>query len=204
MMKPLAAVVPYVAVWLGMMLFKSAWLAVLLYHFGIVLFLLIRRPADLKQKLIIGWRNRLTLPSVVACAMAAPVVYFLWPLFQMSETVLPEWMAQYGLTGWSWILLIPYFSIIHPVMEELHWREADPVDAPLLYWGDFLFAGYHVLVLHQLIFWVWLLPIFGILVGSSAFWRWTSRRFGGYALGILTHASADAGVMIGVCFLLRQ
>jgi membrane protease YdiL (CAAX protease family) len=171
---------------------------VLLYHAGIVAFLLVRRPTNV----IAGIKNPLTLPGVLVCAMAAPVVYFLWPWLALSDGILPEWLAHYGLTGWSWWLFIPYFSLIHPILEEIHWRGLAPDGPAWLCWQDLLFAGYHVLVLLQLIHWPWLFMVFGVLTGSSVFWRWAVRRFGGYGLSILTHAAADTGVVIATAFLL--
>ncbi|MDF7798111.1 hypothetical protein P4C99_01455 [Pontiellaceae bacterium B1224] len=201
-MKLLAALVPYIAVLLGMTLLRSAWITILLYHAGILLFLFLRLPSNLWKTVWGGMRTPLLIPSVIICAMAAPVVYFMWPIFQSPYTRLTVWLSFYGLTGLAWLLMIPYFSIIHPVLEEIHWRGIAPDHFVPLCWQDFMFAGYHVLVLHELIFRPWLLLIFGVLVASSVFWRWTADKFGGYGLPVLTHAAADAGVMIGVRFLL--
>lgn len=199
MVKLLAALVPYVAVLIGMYAFRSAWMAVLLYHVGIVGFMFIRRPA----KVFAGIRNPLTLPAVITCALAAPVVYFMWPFFQPSASVLPQWMACYGLAGVAWLVLIPYFSSVHPILEEIHWRGIAPERFVWFCWQDLLFAGYHIVVLCQLVHWPWLFPVFGVLAGCSVFWRWAANRFGGYGLGVLTHAVADAGVVIAVHFLLK-
>lgn len=203
MINLLAALVPYAAVLIGMYAFRSAWLSVLLYHLGVIAFMMIRRPSNPWKTLWAGTGNPLILPAVVVCALAAPVVYFMWPLFQPSETVLPEWMARFGLTGMAWLLFIPYFSIAHPILEEIHWRRLAPVRFVGLCWQDLLFAGYHIVVLCQLIYWPWLFLVFGILTGSSVFWRWAAARFGGYGLPVLTHAAADAGVVIAVHFLLK-
>ncbi|WP_372807347.1 type II CAAX prenyl endopeptidase Rce1 family protein [Pontiella sp.] len=197
-MKPIAGLIPYVAVLVGMYGFRSAWAALLLYHAGIVACRVGRRTPNL----FAGFKNPLTLPGVLVCAMAAPVVYFLWPWLAAREGILPEWLAHYGLTGWSWRLLIPYFSIVHPILEELHWQGMAPERSTGLCSQDLLFAGYHVLVLLQLIHWPWLFMVFGVLVGSSVFWRWAAGRFGGLGLGILTHAAADAGVVVAVHRLL--
>ena len=202
-MNLLGALVPYLAVLIGMTLFKSAWLTIGLYHAGVIAFLLIRKPDRFWARLWTGVRSPLTGPAVLVCALAAPIIYFMWPLFATLGVGLADWLAWYGLTGWAWIVFIPYFSIVHPILEEAHWRELDPHDGPLLCRGDFLFAGYHLLVLYELIHWPWLLFIFGVLAGSSAFWRWAARRFGGYGLGLATHAAADAGVMLGACLLLK-
>ncbi|MDF7806555.1 hypothetical protein P4E94_03830 [Pontiellaceae bacterium B12219] len=203
-MKLLAALVPYLAVLPGMQLLHSAWITILLYHAGILLFLVLRRPSNGWKTVWGGWRTPLLIPAVIVCAMAAPVIYFMWPLFQASEGILPEWLAFYGLSGLAWLLLIPYFSLVHPVLEEIHWRGIAPEQVKGFCWQDFMFAGYHILVLHELVFWPWLIMIFGILAGSSFFWRWTTERFGGCGLPVLTHAAADAGVVIGVWFLLGK
>lgn len=211
MMNLLAALIPYVAVLIGMYALHNAWLAILLYHLGIIGFMLYRKPSNLHDRHSLGdggWKTiwgglktPLLIPGVMICAMAAPVIYFMWPFFQASEGILPMWLAKYGLTGWSWLLLIPYFSMVHPVLEEIHWRGMAPEQVTGFCWQDFLFAGYHVLVLHELVFWPWLFMIFGVLAASSFFWRWAAERFGGYGLPILTHAAADAGVVAG-CWLL--
>lgn len=202
-MKLIAALVPYLAVLLGMNVLNSAWTAILLYHAGILIFLAIRKPSNLWKTLWGGLKTPFLFPAIGTCALAAPVVYFLWPWFAASESILQEWLPKYGLIGWKWLLLIPYFSIVHPVLEEIHWRGIAPETVRGFCWQDFLFAGYHVLVLHELVFWPWLILIFAVLSGSSFFWRWAADRFGGYGLPVLTHAAADAGVLIGVLFLLK-
>ena len=202
-MKLFAALVPYIAILVGMYVFHSAWMAILLYHVGVVAFLLYQKPEKLGLRIWAGAKSLVLIPGVLACALAAPLVYFMWPWFAASESALPEWMAHYGLTDWAWLLLIPYFSLVHPVLEEVHWRRISPSSVNGICWQDLLFAGYHVLVLFQLLYWPWLFLVFGALVGSSVFWRWTAKRFGGYGLPILTHAVADAAVIAGVWFLLR-
>jgi hypothetical protein len=201
-MNLLAALVPYIAVLAGMYVFHNAWLTILLYHAGIVAFLLYRKPRGLWRRMWAGTKSPLLLPCIFGCALAAPIIYFMWPWFEVPDLNLSEWLAHYGLKRWVWICLIPYFSIVHPVMEEIHWRSISPEKMTGLCWQDFLFAGYHVLVLFQIIRAPWLLFVFFILVGSSVFWRWTTSRFEGYGFSIITHAVADTGVVIGVQFLL--
>lgn len=203
-MKLIAALVPYIAVLLGMNVLRSAWAALLLYHAGILLFLFLRKPSNLWKMMWGGMNTTLLFPAIGICLLAAPVVYFFWPWFAASDSMLQEWLSRYGLTGIAWLLLIPYFSIVHPVLEEIHWRGIAPEEVKGFCWQDLLFAGYHILVLHELVFWPWLIMIFGVLAGSSFFWRWAAAKFGGYGLPTLTHAAADAGVLVGVVFLLNR
>jgi membrane protease YdiL (CAAX protease family) len=201
-MKLAAALVPYVAVLLGMKVLGSAWSAILLYHAGIFLFLVFGKRCRVWKTVFRG-NTPILVPAVILCSMAAPVVYFLWPWFGSPDIPIAQWLAKYGLTGISWTLLIPYFSIIHPILEEVHWRGMAPEQVKGSCWQDFLFAGYHVLVLYELVYWPWLFLVFGVLVGSSFFWRWAADRFGGYLLPVVSHVAADAGVLVGVIFLLR-
>lgn len=201
-MKLVAALVPYIAVLLGMKGLGSAWSAILFYHAGILIVMRSAKRCDDWKKLFSG-KSSLLIPATIVCAMAAPVIYFLWPWLGSPEMGIPEWLTKYGLTGIAWILLIPYFSLIHPILEEIHWRGLAPETMKPLCWQDLLFAGYHVLVLYELVYWPWLFLVFGILTGSSVFWRWAADRFDGYLLPVLSHAAADAGVLVGVIFLLR-
>lgn len=203
MINLLAALLPYVAVLFGMYLLHHAWIAILLYHAGIIAILVYRKPFGLWRTLFSGLKTPLLLPSLVVCLLTAPIIYFIWPWLAIADGILPEWLARYGLTGWTWLLLIPYFSIIHPVLEELHWRNMPSKKVTGLCLQDGLFAGYHVLVLFQLIDWPWLFLVFGVLAGSSFFWRWAAARLDGYALPLLTHAMADTAVIIAVWLLLR-
>ncbi len=196
--------IPYVAVLIGMYVLHSAWIAILLYHAGIAAFLFLRKPAGLWIRMRTGFKTPLLMPGLLIGALAAPVVYFLWPWFSVSDNILPQWMAYYGLSGWAWLLLIPYFSMIHPILEEALWREIAPKRFTWFCRQDLLFAGYHVLVLLQLMKTPWLVLVFPILAGSSIWWRWSVARCGGYGVSLLTHATADAGVVIAVLLLLRH
>ncbi|MBN2162899.1 MAG: hypothetical protein JXR25_08850 [Pontiellaceae bacterium] len=199
-----AALLPYAAVLIGMGWFKSAWAAIGLYHLGIAGFLIYRKPPDLIRRLCSGFPPGILIPGIIVCALSAPVVYYLWPWLAVSGQILPEWLAHFGLTGRAWLLLIPYFSLVHPVLEEVHWRGIAPAPFRLICWQDLLFAGYHLLVLYRLIAAPWLIVVFGVLVSSSVFWRWTATRFGGYGTAILTHATADAGVILAVYFMVSR
>lgn len=198
-----ASLIPYAAVLVGMYGLHNAWLAILLYHLGILGFLVYRRPKNIWKRIRLGFGLPVLIPAVVVCAMTATVVYYLWPWISVSESALSDWMARYGLSGAAWISMIPYFCLVHPVLEELHWRELAPDRFIRICRTDLLFAGYHVLVLFQLVQVQWLLLVFGVLVGSSVFWRWSVSRFGGYAIPVVTHAVADSAVMTAVFLLLN-
>jgi len=88
--------------------------------------------------------------------------------------------------------MIPYFGLIHPVLEQVHWaalRDSTPLAHPL-------FAGYHMLVLHSLLPLPWLILSFVVLTMASFAWQRMAKMTGNLALPVASHALADLGVII--------
>lgn len=174
---------PYLAVgvfWCGM---SNAWLAILAYH-AQILFWARSYGADL-------WRPvpKRILPLVLPTALAGPVLYWLLP--HITQTDLSAWLSNHGLSHMCMLAMIPYFGLVHPVLEQMHWaplREQTP-------WAHLVFAGYHMLVLSSLLALPWLVVCFVILAAASVMWRELTRRCG-LATPVLTHVLADLGVVM--------
>ncbi|MCD4708306.1 MAG: hypothetical protein K8S62_11280 [Candidatus Sabulitectum sp.] len=175
---------PYFAVGIFWCIFSNAWLAIFAYHLQILLWA--RRPfpsmrlPGLKQIICFA------LPAVIA----GPLFYFILPSIIHAD--LFTWLADYHLSGLSLVLMIPYFGIVHPYLEQLHWaqlREDTPVAHPL-------FAGYHIMVLYSLLTIPWLIACFAVLTAASLMWRQMRRRSGSSALPVISHALADTGIII--------
>jgi hypothetical protein len=179
----LKVLAPYFAVivfwcWLG-----NAWLAILAYHAQILLWSR-------------GTMARLGRPGrdplawlLVPSALAGPALYFLLPY--ITRTDLAIWLRAHGLAGWSLVLMVAYFGLVHPFLEQLHWsplREATPV-------AHLLFAGYHVLVLYTLLSVPWLAVCFAVLSTASVVWQ-RMERGGGLGLPIASHVLADLGIVL--------
>jgi len=174
---------PYVAViifWIG---FRNAWLALLAYHAQILFWsrrtsFWFQRPREMRDLLF-------ALPT----AVAGPFLYVF--LSFAVDVDVAAWLADHHLTGAALVLMIPYFGLVHPFLEQRHWaplREATPLAHPL-------FAGYHMLVLYSLLTAPWLILCFTVLMTASVAWRAMDRREFGYAVP-LSHALADLGIVI--------
>lgn len=88
--------------------------------------------------------------------------------------------------------MVPYFGIIHPFLEQLHWgqlREKTVAAHPL-------FAGYHILVLYTLLSLPWLIACFVILTGASFAWQQMQKQTNSIFVPYISHALADTGVII--------
>lgn len=173
---------PYLSIaifWFG---FKNGWLAILGYHAQILWWA--RR--DLPRPRPSGGLSLLLgLPMLGA----GPLLYFLLP--HVTRVELTVWLHEFHLTGWALVLLIPYFGILHPVLEQIHWgplRERTGV-------SHALFAGYHLLVLYSLLSLPWLILCATLLGGASVAWKYMARKSEGLAVPIASHVGADLGVI---------
>jgi hypothetical protein len=88
--------------------------------------------------------------------------------------------------------MIPYFGLVHPLLEQLHWgplRERTP-------WAHVFFAGYHVLVLGSLLRLPWLVLCALLLAGASMAWKHMAKRTGSLGAPVASHVGADLGVIL--------
>jgi hypothetical protein len=175
---------PYFAVavfWCGL---SNAWLAILAYHAQILWF----SRKDITET---SWKISprfilLALPAV----LAGPLIWWLLP--HITHTDFPAWLADHHLSRLSLAVMIPYFGLVHPVLEQIHWaplREKTPLAHPL-------FAGYHMLVLFSLLTVPWLAIGFVALAAASVAWQFLAKRSGSLAAPIASHILADLGIVI--------
>ena len=175
---------PYFAVGIFLCIFSNAWLAILAYHAQILFWF---------DKSTFKWkRPRYTHLMLMAlpAALAGPLLFVLLPY--ITHETLSLWLANHHLSRVSLLALIPYFGLLHPCLEQLHW-------APLRKVGlvsHVMFAGYHMAVLYTLLTLPWLMACFGLLVIASMLWQLVATRTGSLVVPIASHILADLGVVI--------
>jgi len=192
-----AAVIPYIAVALGLYILENAWAAILLYHAGIVI-VLARRRERLAGVLLRGWNLGIAIVGAFGCALAGGLVFLLWDVIHIEGLSLGTTLAQFGLGGASWIVFVLYFTFIHPPLEEAFWRDHMMRTARGPHFVDAAFAGYHILVLVLFVTPVWTAISFLLLAGVAWVWRLMALRYSGLAIPVFTHAAADASIMVAV------
>ncbi len=181
---------PYLAVGICWCVLKNGWLAILAYHAQILFWSRgswskLRRP-NCKRILL----------AAVPTAIAGPLLYFLLPY--VTHTPLAGWLESYKLSGLSLVLMIPYFGIIHPVLEQLHW---EPLREQL-HLSHLCFAGYHMMVLISLLKAPWLIACFITLAAASIVWQQLTRRADSLSVAVLSHIFADLGVILTAFYML--
>lgn len=175
---------PYIAVGVFWSIFHNAWLAILAYHAQILIWS--PRPFSGFSRL----ESEKTLIMALPFAAAGPILYFMLPT--ATHTDLSSWLAQHHLLRLPLVFMIPYFGLVHPVLEQAHWaslREDTPV-------AHLMFAGYHMLVLYSLFSTPWLVSCFVILATVSFIWRKMAKRSNSLLVPLTSHILANMGIII--------
>ncbi len=202
MQERLAPLVPYVAVVLGVQLLSNAWVSIVLYHATAVAIVISQRRSN---TLVLLSRQRL-YPGVlslvlVASAVVGPAVAAVWSSVRRDGLDLGEALADLQLTGAAWILFIVYYATVNPLVEELFWRGHLGSAAKGIVANDLLFAGYHVFVLVVFVELPWAIAGSLALVGAAWAWRQLTRLTGGLGVPIVSHAVADASLIVAAATL---
>ncbi len=203
---------PVVAVFAGLYAFSSAWLAIGLYHAGIVAAWIwrVRQGETTTRRRALMTARWLTVVlglgtmagTLLAVAALLPVV--LGEAATETSRHLAAALVRSGLEGTGWWAFVLYFVTVHPVLEEIAWRDFLLEKRKGWHLSDAEFALYHLPVL-------WFLFPGEVLLLGLAFaslnlagwaWRQMAWRAGGLRLAVVTHLGADAGIMGAVIWLL--
>lgn len=196
LLKSLAPILPYLTVGIGLFWARSAWVAILGYHAGILVVLhLARFRASFGAKQHAGRWSALS----VTLGLSGIALFWLWPLFGISPRLASD-LELLGLSGRTWPLFIAYGSLVNPWLEEWYWRGylGNPAKHPV--WMDALFAGFHVLVLMNWVPAGWVLFAVLILCAAGWFFRQAARESGGLPPAALGHAAADFSILVVAYF----
>lgn len=199
----IAAIPPYFAVWLGLFFFNSAWLTLLGFHLGI-LASLIWLCSDLRISMLLKiTKLKYVLLSLLVCFAGGIGLYLFWDIFQVAGD-LTEQLSQLGLNAETWPLFIAYFSLVNPFLEEFFWRGVLGNTARGLYFGDLIYAGYHVMVVWNKVSIFSTLAMLAALVFAGWFWRQIYRRDGGLLAPVLGHMIADLSILLTIYTMAGQ
>ncbi len=199
-LRSIAPFIPFLIIGLGWLLTNNAWVTLLGYHLGLLGVLLLARQTDTASKLSRGGQPVLMVLTILAGAAAGILLFVLYPALGI-EPGLGGALARSGLSGLTWPPFILYYSLVNPCLEEWYWRGylGGPDRRPTI--SDVCYAGYHPIVLSSFMSWPWLILEFLVLLGAAWLWRQIAHRTGGLLIPLLSHLSADAGLILAIYLL---
>jgi membrane protease YdiL (CAAX protease family) len=196
-MKWIAPALAYLTIGLGMFKFHNAWSALLGFHLAILVSLLIARPNIPVSILLKSTNIKWILLSMLLCGSSGFTLYFLWDKFG-SANDLPAQVQALGLNPTTWIPFIVYFTLINPFVEEYFWRGYLGNPTSGFYLFDFIYAGYHALILFGKVSMSAVLFALFVLVSTGWFWRQIAREDQGLLAPALGHMAADFTILMAV------
>jgi hypothetical protein len=195
--KWLAFIPPYLAVWAGLFLFESAWSTLVGFHISIFLALVFLHPKIPARLLFKSKHPQWILFSALFCVTSGIGLYLLWDVFGFMPD-LPAQLTDLGLSSSTWTGFIAYFSLANPFIEEYFWRGVLGSDTTGLHVSDFVYAGYHALVLWGRVHPFSILFAVTVLVSAGWLWRQLSRLDEGFLAAVVGHMVADFSILMVV------
>ncbi|MFH1382205.1 MAG: CPBP family glutamic-type intramembrane protease [Chloroflexota bacterium] len=195
--KILSPAIPYITVSVGLFVFHNAWVAILSYHVGMLIMLFLARPGITVKQFVKS--NNYPIPALTAVVGAGggALLYFLWP-FLLIPSDISAYTQSIGLVGRAWPLFLVYYVLVNPVLEEYYWRGYLGSQTRQVTFNDWLFGGYHVIVLAGKMGIVWLIVAFLLLSCGGWFWRQMNRLSQGLLPSVVSHVAADITVMLTI------
>lgn len=173
------------------------------YHTAILLIAVFGKNLHRFKKLVQGWSFSHSVFITIGCAVNGVLVYYLWPFISPAGSDLSFKLAELGLNDSNWILLILYYSLITPWLEEFYWRDLLPSNLKHPILSDLFFAGYHFFVLLLFIKPVFALVAFITLFWGANYWRKLSTKLDGLLVPLISHIAADVSTIIAVYLLVH-
>jgi len=196
-MKWISPLSAYLAVVLGLFIFHSAWGALLGFHIAIIVSLLIVKPNIPIAILVKSNHFKWIALSILLCGSSGVTLYLLWDSFGFANNLSLQ-VESLGLNAHTWIPFIIYFAAINPFIEEYFWRGYLGSESKRLHPSDFLYAGFHGLILTGKVHPLSILLALSALVAAGWFWRQILRKDRGLFAPVLGHMAADLTILITV------
>ncbi len=202
--KHAAASSPYVAVVLGLYVFKNVFVALAIYYSAIAFFIVIKSEKSLLRTIFSGCNSCAAAGSAIVFACGGVVIFLLWPYAKLENVNLTSTLAEYGLNGATCYIFVAAATILNPLLEELFWRGCFQNDPTRPAFIDVVFAGYHVLALVLVIKVPITILAFVVLFSASWWLRFMKHKFGGLAVPYIAHLVADVSIIAGIYFLISE
>jgi len=200
--KWLAAIPAYLAIGVGIYVFKNAWITLIGYHLTLLLILFLARPVVplnvLYRTRHLAWIRR----NLFASAGVGMTIYFLHPYLGFVDEYASR-LEALGLNPSTWPVFLTYLTLTNPFLEEYFWHVHLGSESPTLHFTDVLYAGYHGLVLVLFVQpWMVLVSLI-VLTLTGWLWRRIYRMEGGLLVPVAGHMAADFSILLSIYMIAR-
>ena len=196
-MRWLTVLLPYLAVAIGLFWGQHAFAALISFHAAILISLWLARSQVPVNILFKSRDIRWVILSIVVCSSSGISLYFFWSYFAVIGD-LSAHVESLGLTRATWPIFITYFALVNPLVEEYFWRGYLGSPTKNLYPSDFLYSGFHGLILLGKMQTSVILYSLILLVLAGWFWRQLARADEGLLAPVLGHMAADFTILMAV------
>lgn len=143
---------------------------------------------------------------ILICAFTGIIVTLLWRYMVVDNTELGTSLMRYDLQDLSWSVFMVYFVVVHPILEEIFWRDflLRTNGSTSSWWYDIAFGIYHFFVLILFIKIIWAIAVFLILVMVSRIWKEIAVKNNGLLIPVVSHIAADLSVIAGCLYIINQ
>jgi len=193
-MKWIAPALAYLAVGVGLFQYHSAWGGLVGFHVVIIVSLLIVRSNIPVTVLLKSTNLKWIFLSVLLCGSGGVALYFLWDVFKVASDF-PAQVEAFGLNSATWPAFIAYFALVNPFIEEYFWRGYLGNPTKSLYLYDFIYSGFHFLILIGKVHSYSILFGLSVLVFAGWLWRQIAREDHGLLAPVLGHMAADFSIL---------
>lgn len=200
----LAPLLPFGSITAGIYLLHSAWCAILFYHSGILLILVINGQKDIWRSVFSGWNSFSGIGILLLLIGNGPLFILLWPFISLQPGILSESLSDLGLSGISLLLFAAWYAAVHPLLEEVFWRKYLLSSSRWPALTDCAFAAYHILVLILFLRLPWVVISFLALTLTAWLWRILALRYRGLAIPIVSHMAAGISTLAAIFFLVQS
>ena len=196
-MKWLTPILPYLAVAIGVFWIRHALATLLGFHAAIILSLLLARSQVPIKVLFMSSDIRWVILNILLCGSSGILLYVFWSYFGVIGDVSAH-IASYELTSRSWPIFITYFWLVNPWIEEYFWRGYLGSPTRNVHVSDFVYAGFHGLILMGKMYPAAVVYSLVVLVLAGWFWRQLARADGGLLAPVLGHMAADFTILMAI------
>ncbi len=177
---------PYIAVAVGLFLFRNAFMAVSIYYVGILIFIVLGIRGGVIKRVFSGWNTTIAFIAVLAGGLSGAVIFIMWDFAAIEGVNLAKILTDYGLVGKKAYVFAALAIIVNPLLEEIFWRGCLGGNSNKPEWVDAAFAGYHVPALLLVIQPTMAALAFAVLCVTGWVLRLIKYKLGGNAHSLLS------------------